>query len=232
MVGAAATHQPALLWAIIAIDAPISHTLVTSMLARHRDGQRGAANERLGIPHQLGRGLALHLLALATSGPWTIATDERGKPIAVGGVERQISISHTGSFVAAAVSAIGPVGIDIERRDRSRDVVSLATAAFGRAEAAEVAVEGATAFYRIWTLREAISKATGAGFPAAVDRIDRVPARMTNGIWVEGDGNWLMAHDVLDEDTSLAIAIQSNSDHVTAAMRETNIASSRIKIER
>ena len=34
--------------------------------------------------------------------------------------------------------------------------------------------EGITEFYRIWTLREAIAKATGEGLVMAMDGVDRV----------------------------------------------------------
>lgn len=218
MKGTTMKRQCPLLWAIVAMDPSLS-----------LDAPLGG---RTGTRHQLGRALAQHLLAQGTLGPWSIETTEGGKPIAVGEVEKYISISHTGSYVAAAMSAIGPVGIDIERRDRTRDFVGLAASAFGRAEAAAVAIEGASAFYRIWTLREAISKATGEGLLAVVDRIDRIPPKMADGVWIVTQGGWLMAHDVLEEGVSLAMAVRSRSNDATAAMQATEIAHSRVKVER
>jgi phosphopantetheinyl transferase len=229
MVGSATTHERPLLWAMVAIDAPMPRDLFELMVTPDRSG----SGERSETRHRLGRALALHLLGRATSGLWTIGTTEGGKPVAEGGgVERHISISHTGSFVAAAVSAIGPIGIDIERQDAARDVVRLATAAFGRAEAKMVEIQGVMAFYRIWTLREAISKATGEGLSQAVDRIDRVPAQMPDGVWAVSRDNWLIAHDVLDDEISLAIAVQPHSALTTATMRDTRISSSRVSVVR
>jgi len=97
-----------------------------------------------------------------------IDTDTRGKPIVCGASMRHISIAHTGNLVAAAASAIGPVGIDVEHRDPARDLNRLALAAFGPAECQAVASQGVSAFYRVWTLREAISKATGDGMTGSI----------------------------------------------------------------
>ena len=58
---------------------------------------------------------------------------------------------------------MGPIGIDIEYRDPARDLDRLAEAAYGAEECRAVAACGISAFYRIWTVREAISKATGDG---------------------------------------------------------------------
>lgn len=69
------------------------------------------------------------------------------------------SISHSGAWVAAAVSGCGPVGVDIEDRSRPRDWVALAEFA-GWPE--EAACADADAFLRRWTLGEAWLKARGA----------------------------------------------------------------------
>ena len=69
------------------------------------------------------------------------------------------SISHSGSWVACAVSAGAPVGLDIERIDPSRDVLALAGQAFGSAVAAQLSLLGSQermhAFYRMWCRHEA-----------------------------------------------------------------------------
>jgi 4'-phosphopantetheinyl transferase len=69
------------------------------------------------------------------------------------------SISHSGSWVACAVSLRSPVGLDIECIDAGRDVVALAEQVFDAATAAEVrGCAGAArlqAFYRHWCLYEA-----------------------------------------------------------------------------
>jgi len=69
------------------------------------------------------------------------------------------SISHSGQWVACAVSAHGRVGLDIERIDPQRDVIALARQAFSMDEVAFLlACAPATrsaAFYRMWCSHEA-----------------------------------------------------------------------------
>ena len=143
---------------------------------------------------------------------------------------RHVSITHTGNLVAAAASAIGPVGIDVERRDAARDLDRLALAAFGPAECQAVASQGVPAFYRIWTLREAISKATGDGMALVADRIDRVPVDMVDGPLVAAEGDWLVAHEVIARDFSLALAVLVAAPDTRMAAQGRSLASLRLHI--
>lgn len=69
------------------------------------------------------------------------------------------SISHSGAWVACAVSLESTIGLDIERVNCSRDVLELALQAFSESEVARLhSLEGrrrAEEFYRMWCLREA-----------------------------------------------------------------------------
>jgi phosphopantetheinyl transferase len=114
------------------------------------------------------------------------------------------------------VSAIGPIGIDVERHNPGRRHDRLAERAFGPAERASAARLGDVGFYRVWTLREAISKATGEGMALAADSIDRIPqpfldGAFTEGAWVAGADGWVMAAMALAHDLSLAVAIQAST---------------------
>lgn len=76
-----------------------------------------------------------------------------------------LSIAHSGRWVACAVSAIAPLGLDIERADPGRDLLALAEQAFGK-EAAESlarldAAARSTVFYRMWCRHEAHIKLGG-----------------------------------------------------------------------
>ncbi|WP_288381051.1 4'-phosphopantetheinyl transferase superfamily protein [uncultured Massilia sp.] len=78
-----------------------------------------------------------------------------------------LSISHSGPWVACAVSTRGPLGLDIERTDAARDPVALAEQAFGAQAAAQLmtldtAARG-DAFYRMWCRHEADIKLGHAG---------------------------------------------------------------------
>lgn len=69
------------------------------------------------------------------------------------------SIAHSGRWVACAVSAGTPVGLDIEVLDARRDVMALAWHAFDAARCAALAVmppaQQRAAFYGAWSEQEA-----------------------------------------------------------------------------
>jgi phosphopantetheinyl transferase len=119
-----------------------------------------------------------------------------------------ISLAHTPGWVACAASAVGPLGIDIERHRPGRDHAGIARAAFGPLEQARAGAD-ASAFYRIWTLREAIAKATGEGLKLAADRCDRVHGGPDDGSWrVDLDGRcWHLSHQRVEGDLNLATAV-------------------------
>nr|WP_294527549.1 4'-phosphopantetheinyl transferase superfamily protein [uncultured Rhodopila sp.] len=85
------------------------------------------------------------------------------------------SLSHSGDMVACGLARIGRIGIDIERIRIGRRILAISQAAFGPAERAAVEFGGAETFYRVWTLREALAKASGAGSGLLVDRVDEIP---------------------------------------------------------
>jgi phosphopantetheinyl transferase len=113
---------------------------------------------------------------------YRLATDANGRPVLEGGTGISlpaISLSHSGGWIACAAEAEARtgqgIGLDLERAKTGRYHLALAEAAFGPTEITAVQAGGSAAFYRIWTLREAWSKATGAGFAALTDRLDHVP---------------------------------------------------------
>jgi 4'-phosphopantetheinyl transferase len=145
------------------------------------------------------------------TGPWTLSADSRGKPF----IEERatdpsfgVSIAHGDDIVAAAVSTIGTVGVDVEPHRTDRDLLRIAEYAFGCAEQGRTAAGGARQFYRTWTLREAMGKATGDGLALAADGIDRTTALPEEGAWTQEEGAWLLAHRFLQDRQSLALAVR------------------------
>jgi 4'-phosphopantetheinyl transferase len=121
-----------------------------------------------------------------------------------------IAISHSGGWVACAVASRGQIGIDIEAYRPGRDITGIAELAFGAGERRDVEREGAAAFYRIWTSREALAKARGRGLAEAADGIDRVAGSPANGVqlWhIDGEAWWL-AHATPVQDLTLALAFR------------------------
>lgn len=94
--------------------------------------------------------------------PESIALEERAgqAPLLLSPVEgAHFSISHSGHWVACALSGTTRLGLDIELRDPRRDVLALARQAFGAAVAAELEQlppqERRAAFYQRWSAAEA-----------------------------------------------------------------------------
>ena len=69
------------------------------------------------------------------------------------------SLSHTGDWIACAVDA-SPIGVDIERTARARDVVGMSATFFSEAENAWLLQQRdhTAAFYALWTGKEAMFK--------------------------------------------------------------------------
>jgi 4'-phosphopantetheinyl transferase len=79
----------------------------------------------------------------------------------------EFSISHAGEFVIVALTRQAPVGVDVERLDRSLPVEELAGAVLADSEVSELSAfppkEQGRNFLVWWTRKEAIMKATGDG---------------------------------------------------------------------
>ncbi len=105
---------------------------------------------------------ALHaILSRYTTAPLRIARAAHGKPYLVDSPLR-FSLSHSGDLALVAVAREVDLGVDVERIAPNRDVIALARRFFPPDEAAAV-VRDPSAFYRLWTRREAYLKATGLG---------------------------------------------------------------------
>jgi 4'-phosphopantetheinyl transferase len=134
-------------------------------------------------------GAALLKIAVAdhmTAGPTSVRVDRRcercggphGRPRVLGS-DLHVSVSHSGSLVAVALSPAGAVGIDIEHRARARALpparqVLTPSEPLGRPED----------LYTYWCRKESIVKATGEGWQVpcrevVVSRADQ-PARLVS----------------------------------------------------
>ena len=100
---------------------------------------------------------------LFTEGP-------HGKPSLLGTKGPQFNVSHSGSWALIGLSDFRPIGVDIELTRNSGDELDLARSFFSDAEyrALERLEEGSRlqSFYKIWTCKEAVLKALGAGISA------------------------------------------------------------------
>ena len=161
------------------------------------------------------RALLRRMLVHVTGTPpedWTFEVEPSGRPIACNPrCDRipPISLSHSGGWIACAVTSAAAVGIDIEVHSPRRNFTKIAAAAFGPKEQQRVAGEGEAGFYRIWTLKEAMAKASGVGIVQVADRTDRVAKGPKEGVWRASIGvtPWWLTHTTPVSGLSLAVAI-------------------------
>ena len=149
---------------------------------RHADAQRSAA----------GTFLARHLLAewLGTTPPDVpLVRTERGKPVLGAPYERSgpwFNIAHSGDWVAVAFSRFGRVGVDVEVPHALPDLPALAASAFLASECRQVLdgddEERHRRFFRLWTRKEAMLKATGVGIDGLADITCAVDASVGNAL--------------------------------------------------
>jgi 4'-phosphopantetheinyl transferase len=90
-----------------------------------------------------------------------------GKP-SLGLGAPQVSVSHSGDWVALAVCADAPVGVDLEHAARRNNYQALAAHVLGPAEAPAT---DEAAFLRYWVRKEALVKATGDGLSAGLRQV-------------------------------------------------------------
>jgi 4'-phosphopantetheinyl transferase len=105
-----------------------------------------------------------------------IARGEHGKPFAPEWPDLHFNLSHSGRHVLLAFARDQPLGIDIERRDRRVSHIAIAQRFFTPDEAqaiADLAADRrADAFRHLWTYKEAVLKALGAGLSFGLDRVE------------------------------------------------------------
>lgn len=198
--------------------------VVVGLVALPTDlGRAGTAARSVG-----GRQLAKALLARASDRQgWEIvrATNGQPRPWHSSGISGlALSIAHSGRVVAAAVSACGPIGIDVETQRPRANYPDLAAYACGPAERSRVAADGLAGFYRIWTLREAMAKATGDGLGQVIDGTDRVAEGPASGFWVTADRRWHLAALEPCAGVSVALAVRATRPIAASSWRPRSLA--------
>ncbi|MEP7063635.1 MAG: 4'-phosphopantetheinyl transferase superfamily protein [Betaproteobacteria bacterium] len=104
-----------------------------------------------------------------------IAHGSRGRPhIDLAGAP-DFNVSHTRDAAVIAISTSARIGVDLERRDRAVDAARIARKFLTARERAGMDALEADAcrehFLRIWTCKEAMSKATGDGLSAPLGKL-------------------------------------------------------------
>jgi 4'-phosphopantetheinyl transferase len=120
---------------------------------------RTLLGERLGIPPE-------HV---------DIVRGKRGRPFVAQGDGLDFNVSHTAGTALFGVAQHQRIGVDLERRDRALNVEGVARKFMTPNEQAALAVldpdARRRALLRLWTCKEAMSKATGDALSAPFRRI-------------------------------------------------------------
>jgi 4'-phosphopantetheinyl transferase len=138
------------------------HWLSASELARYGRFVRGARQRQFLIGRVLAR-QALGTLLSRVAQSLTLEEVAGLKPVLKGvNANADFSISHSGPWVACAVSRGARLGLDIEVIDPARDITALAAQAFGDERCAWLADRPGTTrlrdFYNLWSAQEAAIK--------------------------------------------------------------------------
>lgn len=129
-----------------------------------------------------GRTLLRHMLsdvATAPSGGWTFERMSRGKPRLRTSLDcsLQFNVAHAAKIVAATVTTENPIGIDVEDLRLAVDAMSIARTSFTALEVNRLQREPEERrrelFFTLWTAKEALAKAEGAGIARGLPPLDR-----------------------------------------------------------
>lgn len=100
-----------------------------------------------------------------------------------------VSLSHSRGWVACAVSADTPLGLDIETRDTSRDLMALSQTAFSATEhewlSQQSEASRAAEFYALWSSKEALCK-----LMSNTDNNSKQPELVSGGRRLASGANW------------------------------------------
>jgi len=148
--------------------------------------------------HALLRHMLSHYLGRPPES-WRFVAGEHGKPGLADpppGRDLRFNLTHSRGMVAAVVAAAAEVGVDVESLDAAPAVLAVADLSFTAGEMAGLSAlptetEKAERLLRLWTLKEALVKATGKGLAqplSGVAVVSLAPARVAFPDRRDGDG--------------------------------------------
>jgi 4'-phosphopantetheinyl transferase len=120
-----------------------------------------------------GRGTLRHLLGIRLAlppGQVDIRRGPRGRPYVAGAAGLDFNVSHTGAFALIGMASAGRIGVDVEREGRELNAAGVARKFMAPSEqsmleALDPDLRRRT-LLRLWTCKEAMSKATGDALSA------------------------------------------------------------------
>jgi 4'-phosphopantetheinyl transferase len=132
---------------------------------------------------------------------WRFAAAAHGKPFLLDAPhDLRFSLTHARDMVAVALCEGADIGVDVEPANRRAESLKLAERFFAPQEATYLrSLEGdarCEAFFAIWTVKEAVVKATGLGLAGGLDgfAISLDPLTLTPRDASEPSTEWRLAH--------------------------------------
>jgi 4'-phosphopantetheinyl transferase len=99
--------------------------------------------------------------------------EPHGKPVVLGS-DLQVSVSHSGQWIAVALTELGPVGVDVEEIKENTVLDSMFRYVFSPEELSYLSHPG-DHFYRAWARKESVLKATGEGLRRRMSELTVLP---------------------------------------------------------
>lgn len=162
----------------------------------------------------LGRALGADPRSLA------FAAGPNGKPELAGAVREALgfNLSHSGRLALIGLSARHPIGVDVELIRPLSDALRIARGHFSPDEAAALAAtserERVAVFFGLWTRKEAVVKALGAGLALPLDRfsVTLPPAAPRLLRMADGHGAWTLVDLEIGPDYAATAAVAEDDD--------------------
>ena len=168
---------------------------------------RAAATYR--AAHTLARRVLSHYHREVAPSAWRFGTNTWGKPAVTGPLPAGFfNLSHSGDLVAIAV-AESEVGVDVERVRPMAHLDDVARHVFHPNELRWLARQPGTlpAFFRLWTLKEALLKAAGTGFSHPAKLLCWHDLDAPRPFAAFGGRAWTGATRAIDEQAILSVVV-------------------------
>jgi 4'-phosphopantetheinyl transferase len=199
--------------------------------------ERAQANRFLLLKDRLafsaGRVLVRKILSeysIEPPGGWQFESNLHGKPAIIrfpGTTDLRFNISHSTGIVVAAFSLGCEIGVDVEYIEQKVDCLELARSQFAAAEIELLEAlpqqRQTDAFFALWTLKEAYTKARGVGLSIAFSEFAfslEPPTISFSPQTAEKPDRWFFWQDQLPSSHLLAIAAQRQPEEQLICCKE------------
>jgi 4'-phosphopantetheinyl transferase len=170
--------------------------------------------------HILGRGLLRTMLArrlVRAPESLVFGANPNGKPTLADADGIAFNVSHSGDYVLVAVGRAAAIGVDVEQWRPRLDVAAVGRQVFTPAELALIAdapdEEKTFRFFRQWTFKEAVAKASGLGLSLdlklfEIAFVDDVPRLVSHGFSELGTASdWRLEAVAVEDGYCAALAV-------------------------